>query len=170
MKSAESVDIKAFIDARKVSPYQWLVLVLCFVIVMMDGLDTAVMGFVAPVIMHDWSVSRTAFGPVMSAAMVGLAVGLGARYPRFGADPSQVAGSYGGVAFMMQAVLFVIVMIALLGWPSSLYLIRQVRGVSPTALQWTFMAGCLGTAVLLSTWIWLASMRSGIGALERMAD
>jgi ABC-2 type transport system permease protein len=107
---------------------------------------------------------------LMSFAMVGLAVGLGARYPRFGGDPSQVAGSYGGVAFMMQAVLFVIVMISLLGWPSSLYLVRQVRGVSPTSLQWTLMAGCLVTAVVLSTWIWLASMRSGIRALERMAD
>ena len=60
----------------------------------------------------------------MTLALVGLAVGLGARYPRFGADPSQVAGSYGGVAFMMQAVLFVLVMIALLGWPSSVYLRR----------------------------------------------
>ena len=44
-------------------------------------------------------------------------------------DASQVAGSYGGVAFMMQAVLFVIVMIALLGWPSSIYLFQQVRRV-----------------------------------------
>jgi uncharacterized membrane protein YhdT len=71
---------------------------------------------------------------------------------------------------MMQAVLFVIVMIALLGWPSSLYLVRQVRGVSPTPHQWMVMASCLATAVLLSTWIWLASMRSGISALQRMAD
>ena len=45
----------------------------------------------------------------MSFALVGLAIGLGARYPRFGADPSQVAGSYGGVAFMILAVLFIIV-------------------------------------------------------------
>src|SRR5471032_334759 len=75
MKSVDSVDIKAFIDARKMSPYQWLVLGLCFLIVTMDGLDTAVMGFVAPVIMHEWNVSRAAFGPVMSAAMVGLAIG-----------------------------------------------------------------------------------------------
>ena len=75
MKPVDSVDIKAFIDARKMSPYQWLVLGLCFLIVTMDGLDTAVMGFVAPVIMHDWNVSRAAFGPVMSAAMVGLAIG-----------------------------------------------------------------------------------------------
>ena len=38
----------------------------------------------------------------MAFALVGLAAGLGARYPRFAADnPSQVAGSYGGVAFMV---------------------------------------------------------------------
>ncbi|MCY0389570.1 MFS transporter [Robbsia sp. Bb-Pol-6] len=75
MKPTASVDIKAFIDARKMSAYQWLVLVLCFAIVTLDGLDTAVMGFVAPVVMHDWNVSRAAFGPVMGAAMIGLAVG-----------------------------------------------------------------------------------------------
>ena len=64
----------------------------------------------------------------MSFALVGLATGLGARYPRFAADnPTQVAGSYGGVAFMILAVLFVIVTIALVGWPSSVYLMQQVR-------------------------------------------
>ena len=42
----------------------------------------------------------------MALALVGLATGLGARYPRFNAEnPSQVAGSYGGVAFMILAVL-----------------------------------------------------------------
>ena len=61
----------------------------------------------------------------MAFALVGLAAGLGARYPRFAADnPSQVAGSYGGVAFMVVAVLYVITMIALLSWPSSVYLVR----------------------------------------------
>ena len=45
----------------------------------------------------------------MSLALVGLATGLGARYPRFAADnASQVAGSYGGIAFMVIAVLFVL--------------------------------------------------------------
>src|SRR3954469_22654875 len=63
----------------------------------------------------------------MSIALVGLAVGLGARYPRFGGDPAQAAGSYGGVAFMIQAVLFVIIMIVLLGWPSSIYLFQRAR-------------------------------------------
>ena len=64
----------------------------------------------------------------MAFALVGLATGLGARYPRFAADnPSQVAGSYGGVAFMILAVLFILVMIVLLGWPSSIYLFAQFR-------------------------------------------
>ncbi|WP_347557319.1 MFS transporter [Robbsia sp. KACC 23696] len=75
MKPAEAVDIKAFIDERKVSAYQWLVLVLCFIIVTLDGIDTAIMGFVAPAIMQQWHVARADFGPVMSAAMVGLAIG-----------------------------------------------------------------------------------------------
>jgi ABC-2 type transport system permease protein len=107
---------------------------------------------------------------LMSFALVGLAVGLGARYPRFGADPSQVAGSYGGVAFMMQAVLFIMVMIGLLGWPSSIYLLHQVRGVPFTVAQQLLMPTSIAAAVGLSVFIWLASMRSGIRALEQMGS
>jgi ABC-2 type transport system permease protein len=106
----------------------------------------------------------------MSFALVGLASGLGARYPRFGADPSQVAGSYGGVAFMMQAVLYVLAMIALVGWPSSVYLVRQVRGLPPTPAQALLILGCVTTAIALSLTIWLTSMRGGVRALERMSD
>ena len=106
----------------------------------------------------------------MTFALVGLAVGLGARYPRFGADPSQVAGSYGGVAFMMQAVLFVIVMIGLLGWPSSVYLLQQVRGRPLSASQLSLIALCFTGAIGLSLAIWLASMRSGVRALLAMGD
>jgi hypothetical protein len=106
----------------------------------------------------------------MTFALVGLAVGLGARYPRFGADPSQVAGSYGGVAFMMQAVLFVMVMIALVGWPSSVYLMHQVRGVALTRLQELLMAASITAAIGVSIAICLASMRSGVRALEQMGS
>jgi ABC-2 type transport system permease protein len=106
----------------------------------------------------------------MSVALVGLAIGMGARYPRFGADASQVAGSYGGVAFMMQAVLFIIVMIGLLGWPSSIYVLQKVRAVSLTYTQLSLMTLCFTTAVVLSLAIWGTSMRSGVRALERMTD
>ncbi|OCR23507.1 4-hydroxybenzoate transporter [Pseudomonas syringae] len=70
-----AVDIKQWIDGRSVSRYQWLVLLLCFLIVTFDGLDAAIMGFIAPAVIQDWNISRTAFGPIMASAMVGLAVG-----------------------------------------------------------------------------------------------
>lgn len=75
MMNVKRVDIKSFIDERGMSRYQWLVLGLCFLIVTLDGLDTAIMGFVAPALVHEWNITRAAFGPVMSAAMVGLAIG-----------------------------------------------------------------------------------------------
>src|SRR5205814_8046776 len=106
----------------------------------------------------------------MTLALVGLAVGLGARYPRFGADPSQVAGSYGGVAFMMQAVLFVMAMIGLIGWPSSVYLLQQLRGRALSGSQLSLIVLCFSGAVGLSMAIWLASMKSGVSALMKMGD
>ena len=105
----------------------------------------------------------------MAFALVGLGTGLGARYPRFAADnPSQVAGSYGGVAFMIVAVLFILVMIALLGWPSSLYLFNQMRNRPLTGVQQLMMAGCFMSAALLSIATWLLGMRTGVRALQAM--
>ena len=105
----------------------------------------------------------------MSFALVGLAAGLGARYPRFAADnPSQVAGSYGGVAFMVLAVLYVLAMIGLTGWPSSVYLYALSRNRVPTQPQQWMMAASFGAAMLTSLAIWLLGMRSGVTALQQM--
>ncbi len=106
----------------------------------------------------------------MSFALVGLAISLGARYPRFGADPTQAAGSYGGVAFMVQAVLFVLVMVALVGWPSSLYLLRLVRRRPLTTLQEVMMVVSFASAAVMSAAIWIFSMRAGVRALQRMGE
>jgi len=64
----------------------------------------------------------------------------------------------------------VIVMIALVGWPSSLYLMQQVRGRPLTSAQQLLTAGCFATALVLSVTVWIASMRSGVSALEAMSD
>ena len=106
----------------------------------------------------------------MSFALVGLAMGLGARYPRFNVDATQVAGSYGGVAFMIQAVLFIIVMIVLLGWPSTMYMFQRIRRFPLTTTQQLLMSACFFTAAALSVTIWLTSMRSGVRALDHMRD
>jgi len=105
----------------------------------------------------------------MAFALVGLAAGLGAKYPRFAADnPSQVAGSYGGVAFMIVAVLFILVMILLLGWPSSVYLFSQVRRRPLTDVQSVMIWVCFASAAVLSIATWLVGMRTGVRALEQM--
>lgn len=104
----------------------------------------------------------------MTFALVGLATGLGARYPRFGADPTQAAGSYGGVMFMILAVLFILVTIVLLGWPSALYLFGRVRRAPLGVASPWWIALCFGAVAALSVATWLASMRSGVRALEAM--
>ena len=105
----------------------------------------------------------------MAFALVGLACGLGARYPRFAADnPSQIAGSYGGVAFMILAVLFILVMIVLLGWPSSLYLFSQFRNRPLTTGQEIVIAAMFTAAAILSIATWLLGMRTGVKALQEM--
>lgn len=105
----------------------------------------------------------------MAFALVGLACGLGARYPRFAADnPSQVAGSYGGVAFMILAVLFILVMIVLLGWPSSVYMFAQFRNRPLTSGQELFIAAMFTTAAIVSVATFILGMRTGVKALMDM--
>ena len=49
---------------------------MCFLVVVADGMDVAIMGFVTPSILQEWNISRPAFGLiVISAAAFGLVVG-----------------------------------------------------------------------------------------------
>ena len=106
----------------------------------------------------------------MSFALVGLATGLGARYPRFSADnASQVAGSYGGIAFMVMAVLFVLVIVALIGWPSSVYLFHQARHMPLSESDRLAIYGCFAVAILISLATCWLGIRSGIRALSELS-
>jgi ABC-2 type transport system permease protein len=103
----------------------------------------------------------------LSLALVGMATGLGARYPRFNAEnPTQVASSYGGITFMILAVSLIIVTCVLVGWPTSVYLWYQARGfpLPPTALM--TIAACLVGAGILTLAACIVSMRTGVRALE----
>jgi AAHS family 4-hydroxybenzoate transporter-like MFS transporter len=74
-QTQRTVDVQHFIDSERFSPFQWTILVLCFLVVAADGFDTAAVGFIAPSLVQDWGVARAALGPVMSAALVGLGIG-----------------------------------------------------------------------------------------------
>ncbi|UDM52504.1 aromatic acid/H+ symport family MFS transporter [Cupriavidus sp. MP-37] len=68
-------DVQALIDGQRFTGYQWRILVLCFLVVAVDGFDTAAIGYIAPALVQDWGIEKSALGPVMSAALFGLAFG-----------------------------------------------------------------------------------------------
>jgi ABC-2 type transport system permease protein len=107
----------------------------------------------------------------ISFALVGLATALGARYPRFHAENiNQVAGSYGGVSFMISAVFYIAAMIALLGWSASHYLWAQSRHRPMRDEELTALTIGFAVAGLVSVAIFLMSMRSGVKALEALEE
>lgn len=73
--TGRSIDVQAFLDEHPFSRYQWLVFALCFFIVLLDGFDTAAIGYIAPSLVAEWGVSRPDLAPVLSAALFGLAFG-----------------------------------------------------------------------------------------------
>lgn len=74
-------------DGGRLSPRQWLVFGLCFAVVLLDGVDTAAIGYLAPALMAEWGVQKAQLGPVLGAALAGLTCGSLAAGPladRFG--------------------------------------------------------------------------------------
>jgi ABC-2 type transport system permease protein len=107
----------------------------------------------------------------MSFALVGLAAGMGAVYPRFGAENiTQVAGSYGGIAFMVAAVLFTLVEIVLVGWPSIAYLWYAARSRPLPVLLAVQMGISFAAAAIIAIATCRISMSRGVSALEAMGE
>ena len=92
--TGRSLDVQAFLNEHPFSRYQWLVFALCFFIVLLDGFDTAAIGYIAPSLVAEWGVSRPELAPVLSAALFGLAFGALSAGPlpdRFGRKAVLVA-------------------------------------------------------------------------------
>jgi AAHS family 4-hydroxybenzoate transporter-like MFS transporter len=75
MPGNNTVDVQDFLNEHRFSAFQWCIFALCFLIVLADGFDTAAIGFIAPSLIKEWGVTKPALGPVLSAALFGLAAG-----------------------------------------------------------------------------------------------
>jgi AAHS family 4-hydroxybenzoate transporter-like MFS transporter len=64
------------LDRWPVSRLQWRVIILCGLVVLLDGLDTQVIGYLGPALIAEWQLRPAQLGPVLSASLVGLMVGL----------------------------------------------------------------------------------------------
>lgn len=68
-------DVQRFIDSRPLSRMQILVIVLCFLIVAIDGIDIGLAAYIAPSVRHEWGLSIAQISPVFVLGLVGMMVG-----------------------------------------------------------------------------------------------
>lgn len=81
MEAKSKIDIKTFLDGRPLCSFQIRVVLLGLLVLMLDGMDTTAMGFVAPTLVADWKIARVALSPVFMSGLFGLAVGALAAGP-----------------------------------------------------------------------------------------
>lgn len=83
----DRIDVQDFINTHPYSGFQKRILVLCFLVVALDGFDTALVGFIAPAVQSSWKVGPTELTPLMMAGLFGLLIGsflFGPLADRFG--------------------------------------------------------------------------------------
>jgi AAHS family 4-hydroxybenzoate transporter-like MFS transporter len=73
--STQGVNVQDFLNQHRFSTFQWGIFAICFMIVLLDGFDTAAIGFIAPSLLKEWGLTKAALAPVLSAALFGLAAG-----------------------------------------------------------------------------------------------
>src|SRR5580692_2199798 len=69
------IDVAEFIDQQPVGGFQLKLLLTCAAVLFLDGFDTQAIGYVAPVLAKEWSLTKGALGPVFSAGLFGLMIG-----------------------------------------------------------------------------------------------
>lgn len=71
-----SVDIAPALDAGRFGGYQRFAVSLAALSVIIDGIDSQLLGIAIPQVMRDWGIeSRSAFAPVLSAGFIGMMAG-----------------------------------------------------------------------------------------------
>ena len=75
MTQTHRLDVRELINRNPLSRVQQLIIFLGFCVIALDGFDIAIMGFIAPTLKLEWGVSNHQLGLVISAALIGLALG-----------------------------------------------------------------------------------------------
>src|ERR1700726_1090137 len=74
-KTEDAFDVPAFINSRPIGAVQYGIVVLCALVMFLDGLDTQAISYMAPMISKEWGLSREVLGPIFSSALAGLMFG-----------------------------------------------------------------------------------------------
>lgn len=72
---SRALTVNEVIDGRPVSTFQATTILLCGLVLLLDGFDTQAMGFLVPPIAEELGLPLSAFGTVLSAGLFGLMLG-----------------------------------------------------------------------------------------------
>lgn len=72
------VDVSTVLDSAPLGGVQLVVLAFTFLTLVMDGFDIQTIAFAAPALLEDWGIQRSSLGPVLAAALLGMALGAAA--------------------------------------------------------------------------------------------
>ena len=132
------LDIAELIDARPIGAFQRLLLAVIAAVIVMDGFDVQVIGFLAPAIVRDWGLEPAALGPIFSAGLFGMLIGamvLGTVADRIGRRPVLIGATLLFGAGMLAS--------AAAADPAQLMAARFVTGLG--------LGGVMGNAVALAS-------------------
>ena len=135
---ATQLNVREFIDEQPLSGFQKWIIALCLLVVIVDGLDVAVMGFIAPSLKEQWGISNSDLAPVISAALFGLTIGAmvaGPMADKFGRKKVLLVCVWGFGLFTLAG--------ALADSVSHLVVLRFIAGL--------FMGGVMPQCVTLAT-------------------
>ena len=74
-QDGQVADVRSFIDLSQVSPLQYLVFAVCFLMNALDGMDVLVISYAAPVLAQEWAIAPASLGVVFSAGLLGMTAG-----------------------------------------------------------------------------------------------
>lgn len=126
----KQIDVESFMNEQSFSSFHWVVFTVCVAVIMLDGFDTAVIGYIAPSLVSEWNIAKPDLAPVLSAALFGLAGG---------------ALSAGPLADKLGRKTVLIVAIVVMGASS---LLAAMAGNLSSLTIWRFVTGLgLGAAM-----------------------